>query len=56
MNSHVILSPVSGTVEIKVNGQKAVLREGQCLITEPATLSMQTITGVRIMGTQIFRN
>ncbi len=31
------------------------LQSGQCLITEPATLSMQSDTGVRLMGTQIFK-
>lgn len=55
MIPHVIFMVIEGSAEITVNGEKVMLKEGQCLITEPATLSMKTDTGVRIMGTQIFK-
>ena len=53
MASHVIFFVVSGAAEVKVNQAVVNITEGQCLITEPATLSMKTENGVRIMGTQI---
>jgi quercetin dioxygenase-like cupin family protein len=55
MIPYVIFTVIKGSAEIKVNEEKVTLREGQCLITEPATLSMKTDTGVKIMGTQIFK-
>ena len=55
MIPHVIFTVIEGAVEITVNGKKVMLQSGQCLITEPATLSMQSDTGVRLMGTQIFK-
>lgn len=55
MIPHVIFTVIKGSAEIQVNDEKVTLKEGQCLITEPATLSMKTDTGVRIMGTQIFK-
>ncbi len=53
MKSHVIFHVISGATIVSVNGESAILEEGQCLITEPATLSMKTTDGVRIMGIQI---
>ena len=53
MASHVLFYVVRGEVEVQVNGEVATLQEGQCLATEPATLSMKTKTGVRILGMQI---
>ncbi len=53
MNSHVVFYVISGAAEVSVNGESAILEEGQCLITEPATLSMKTEDGVRMMGIQI---
>lgn len=53
MKSHVIFHVVSGAVEVSVNGKIANLEKGQCLITEPATLSMKTKNGVKLMGIQI---
>lgn len=55
MEPYVIFVVLSGTAEVFVNQEKAELQEGQCLITEPATLSMKTDTGVRIMGIQVFK-
>ena len=53
MKSYVIFYVVSGSAEVSVNGEINNLEEGQCLITEPATLSMETTDGVKIMGIQI---
>ncbi len=53
MESFVIFYVVSGAVEVSVNEETADLETGQCLITEPATLSMKTADGVKIMGIQI---
>ena len=53
MESYVIFYVVSGAAEVSVNGETTNLEIGQCLITEPATLSMKTNDGVKIMGIQI---
>ncbi|WP_457570155.1 cupin domain-containing protein [Desulfurobacterium sp.] len=53
MSTHVIFYVVQGEAEIIVNNNKAKIEEGQCLITEPATISMRTEKGARIMGIQI---
>jgi len=53
MDSYVIFLVIKGTVDIKVNHQDAILKEGQCLITEPATLSMKTDSGVKMIGIQV---
>ena len=55
MLSYVIFYVIKGTAEAKVNQEKIILKEGQCLITEPATLSMKTQEGVKIMGIQIMK-
>ena len=53
MESHVIFFVLNGEVKVTVNSESAELKEKQCLITEPATLSMKTTGGVRILGVQI---
>jgi mannose-6-phosphate isomerase-like protein (cupin superfamily) len=53
MKSYVIFYVVSGMAEVSVNGEIANLENDQCLITEPATLSMKTNDGVKIMAIQI---
>lgn len=53
MLSYVIFYVVKGTAEAKVNQEKIILKEGQCLITEPAILSIKTQEGVKMMGIQI---
>ena len=35
------------------NGKSAALKEGQVFISEPALISMKTLTGTRLMGVQI---
>ncbi|MBA7650473.1 hypothetical protein ES703_58279 [subsurface metagenome] len=56
MVSYVIFYVIEGAAEVKVNHEKANIKEGQCLITEPATLSMKTGNGVKIMGIQVVKN
>jgi quercetin dioxygenase-like cupin family protein len=53
MASHVIFYVLNGEVAVTVNSETEELKERQCLITEPATLSMRTERGVRLMGIQI---
>lgn len=55
MASYVVFCVVAGVAEVKVGQEVATIREGQCLITEPATLSMRTEDGVKMMGIQIVR-
>ena len=56
MASYVIFYVIKGTVEVRVNQEKVSIKEGQCLITEPATLSMRTNDGVKIMGIQVVKS
>ncbi len=56
MASYVIFYVISGMAEVRVGQEKAYIREGQCLITEPATLAMRTEGGVRIMGIQVVKS
>jgi len=53
MESFVVFYVVSGKAEVSVNGETVIIETGQCLITEPATISMKTTGGVKIMGIQI---
>jgi quercetin dioxygenase-like cupin family protein len=53
MDSHVIFFVIEGTVDININNQNAILKEGQCVISEPAIFSMKTENGVKMMGIQI---
>ncbi len=53
MASHVVLYVVQGEAEVQVNEEASTVKEGQCLITEPATVSMKTANGARILGIQI---
>jgi len=56
MISYVVFYVLKGKAEVKVNREKAVIEEGQCLITEPATLEMKTDNGVKIIGVQISKS
>jgi len=55
MASHVIFYVLDGEVSVTANSATAELKEKQCLITGPATLSMRTQKGVRLMGIQIVK-
>lgn len=56
MASYVIFYVIEGEAEVNVNQEKANIKEGQCLITNPATLSMRTNDGVKIMGIQVVKS
>jgi len=56
MRDHVIFYVLTGEAEVAVNAQISTLGERHCLITPPATFSMKTQRGVRIMGIQIAAN
>ena len=53
MASHVIFYVLAGSAEVTVNQKQVTLQEGACLISEPATFTMRTATGVKILGVQI---
>ncbi len=53
MESFVIFYVLSGTVDITKNNESAKLNEGKLLITEPATISMKTEIGAKLLGIQI---
>jgi quercetin dioxygenase-like cupin family protein len=53
MASYVIFNVIDGSAKIQVNQENATIKVGQCLITAPATISMKTEDGVKIMGIQI---
>ena len=56
MASHVIFFVLDGEVIVTVNSESMLLKEKQCLITEPATISMMTESRVRLLGIQIARS
>lgn len=56
MASYVIFYVVEGAVEVRVDQKEVTIKEGQCLITEPAILSMRTDDGVKIMGIQVVKS
>ncbi len=53
MSDHVIFYVLTGEAEVTVNGESSTLRDGQCLISPPATFSMTTKAGARLLGIQI---
>ena len=56
MASYVIFYVIEGAAEVRVNQEKIYIKEGQCLITEPATLSVRTNDGAKIMGIQVVKS
>jgi len=56
MASLVIFYVLNGEAKVTVNSETVDLKEKQCLITEPATLSMTTEKGVRLLGIQVTKN
>jgi len=53
MTCYVIFVVLEGEATVTVNGEKTIMDQGKCLISEPAVLSLETESGVRIMGLQI---
>jgi len=56
MAEHVIFYVLDGEARVTVNSEAVVLKEKQCLITEPATISMKTESGAKLMGIQIAKS
>lgn len=56
MLSYVIFYVIEGAAEVKVNQEKANIKEGHCLIADPATLAIRTNDGVKIMGIQVMKS
>jgi len=50
METHVLFYVIDGEARVTVNEEETFIKEGQCLITPPATVSMKTDTGVRVLG------
>ncbi len=53
MEAYVLFTVLTGEVKVQVNTELTELLAEECLITGPATLSMHTENGVRLMGIQI---
>ena len=53
MESYVMFYVVQGEILLTKNSETATLRENQLFISEPATLSMESINGARLLGIQI---
>ncbi len=50
METKVLFYVIKGEALVTVNKEEALIKEGQCLITPPATVSMKTDAGVRVLG------
>ncbi len=53
MASYVIFLVLQGRATVTVNSEESVMDAGKCLISEPATLSLKTKNGAKVMGIQI---
>ncbi|MFP4051539.1 MAG: hypothetical protein ACLFVB_07365 [Thermoplasmata archaeon] len=53
MSTYVIFVVLEGEAEVTVDDKSVTLSKGKGLITAPATLSMETKEGVKILGIQI---
>jgi quercetin dioxygenase-like cupin family protein len=53
MSSYVIFSLVSGEVEVMVNNEKSLLKEGELMVSGPAKFSMKAIRASCLLGFQI---
>ncbi|KXB07454.1 hypothetical protein AKJ51_01255 [candidate division MSBL1 archaeon SCGC-AAA382A20] len=56
MDSYVLFYVVDGKITVIVDGEEKKLDDGDCLVTEPATLSMKTEEGAKILGIQISKS
>ena len=53
MASYVIFVGIEGEAEVDVGMDRVAISRGQCLVCEPATLSMRTNAGARLLGIQV---
>jgi quercetin dioxygenase-like cupin family protein len=53
MSSYVIFICLEGKAEVLVNGNKVDLSSGELIVSEPATFSMRSVSGARLLGIQV---
>jgi mannose-6-phosphate isomerase-like protein (cupin superfamily) len=53
MASYVIFVGIEGEAEVDVGSDRISISRGRCLVSEPATLSMRTNAGARLLGIQV---
>ncbi len=53
MESSVIFYVINGEAQVTIDKEQKFVKKDQCLITKPATLSIMTQSGVKIMAVQI---
>jgi len=53
MESHVIFFVVKGEAQVTVDRNTSIIKEGNILVAPPATLSMKTKKGIKIVGIQV---
>ena len=53
MASYVIFVGIEGEVEVAMGTDRVTISRGQCLVSGPATLSMRTSAGARLLGIQV---
>ncbi|KXA94778.1 hypothetical protein AKJ36_02275 [candidate division MSBL1 archaeon SCGC-AAA259I07] len=53
METYVLFYVISGEIKVTVDEEQEKLEEQKCLVTDPATLSMKSDEGAKILGVQI---
>jgi len=53
MASYVIFMVLQGEATITIDSEDSVISAGKCIISDPATISLKTKNGVKILGIQI---
>jgi len=53
MASYVIFVGIEGEAEVDVGTDRVAISMGQCLVSDPATLSMRSNAGARLLGIQV---
>lgn len=53
MSSYVIFICLEGKAEVLVDGNNVELSSGQLMVSEPATFSMRSVSGARLVGIQV---
>lgn len=56
MDTYVMFYVIAGEAVVSVDDEETRLSQGMCMVTEPATLSMETQEGVRILGVQVVKS
>ena len=53
MSSYVVFVCLEGEAEVLVNGNKVHLAAGELIASEPATFSLRSVSGARLLGIQV---